>query len=152
MAAFTWLWAETSSLMTLRTAVDLGELLTILSSFAPAATSAGLVTGRAVAFGFAEVVVVDVLGVGAGDDLLPLDGPDVAQVVVVQDPDATLKNICKKELDRFILHSLGEDCSHSVWPDVEVLKYPNFLQKLHKKYPHQFNINVPFYTVAQNCC
>ena len=50
--------------------------------------------GGAVSLGFVELVVVDVLGVGAGDDLLPLDGLDVAQVVVVQNADASLQDIC----------------------------------------------------------
>ena len=40
-----------------------------------------------------EVVHVHVLRLGTGDDLVPLDGLDVAQVVVVQDTHASMDNI-----------------------------------------------------------
>ncbi len=88
---------EAPTLVTLRAAVDLRELLAVLRTFAPAAGCARLVAGGAVPLGFVELVVVNVLGVGAGDDLLPLDGLDVAQVVVVQYADTTLQDICEKK-------------------------------------------------------
>ena len=56
--------------------------------------------GCAVAFRLGEVVDVDVLGVVAGDDLVPLDGLDVAEVVVVQHPHRPVQDICKKENER----------------------------------------------------
>ena len=83
MTTFAGLRSETSALMTLRTAVDLGELLAILRALTPTSCRAGLVAGRAVALGLVELVVVEELGARPGDDLLPLDGLDVTQVVVV---------------------------------------------------------------------
>jgi hypothetical protein len=49
--------------------------------------------GRAVSLGLIELVVIKQLGICACNDLLPLDGLDVTQVVVVQDPHTTFKNI-----------------------------------------------------------
>ena len=49
--------------------------------------------GCAVSLRLREVVDEDVLGGGARDDLLPLDGLDVAQVVVVQHADRALEDI-----------------------------------------------------------
>ena len=45
-----------------------------------------------------EVVGVDVLALGGRprDDLVPLDRLDVAQVVVVQDANTSLQNVCNK--------------------------------------------------------
>ncbi len=80
MAALPRLRPEAPALVTLRAAVDLGELLAVLRALAPAAAGAGLVAGRAVALGLVEVVVVDVLGIGACDDLLPVDGPGVGVI------------------------------------------------------------------------
>ena len=51
--------------------------------------------GCAVALRLGEVVDVDVLGVVAGNDLVPLDGLDVAEVVVVQHPHRPVQDICK---------------------------------------------------------
>ena len=96
VAAFPGLGPEASALVALGAAVDLREPLAVLGALAPTSLRAGLVAWRAVALGLVEVVVVDVLGVGAGDDLLPVDGLDVAEVVVVQDANAAFKNIWKK--------------------------------------------------------
>ena len=52
-------------------------------------------TRGAVSLRLGEVVHVDVLGGVARDDLVPLDGLDVAEVVVVEDPDAPLENVWK---------------------------------------------------------
>ena len=49
--------------------------------------------GRAVSLRLREVVDVHVLGVVAGDDLVPLDGLDVAEVVVVQDPHRPVQDV-----------------------------------------------------------
>ena len=43
--------------------------------------------------GFLEIVDIDVSGVLPGDDLVPLDGLDVAEVVVVQDADGPAQDI-----------------------------------------------------------
>ena len=51
--------------------------------------------GGAVAFRLCEVVDVHVLGGGARDDLVPLDGLDVAEVVVVQDPHRPVQDVYK---------------------------------------------------------
>ena len=48
---------------------------------------------RAVPLGLREVVDVDVLAAGARDDLLPLDGLDVAEVVVVEDAHTALQDV-----------------------------------------------------------
>jgi hypothetical protein len=49
--------------------------------------------GSAVSLRLREVVDVDVLGVVAGDDLVPLDRLDVAEVVVVQDSHRPVQDI-----------------------------------------------------------
>jgi len=83
VATLSRLWPEASTLVTLRTAIHLGKLLTILNSLAPTSSRAGLVTCSAIPLRFRKSVHVKVFGVGAGDDLLPVDGFDVAQVVIV---------------------------------------------------------------------
>lgn len=89
--------AEAPSAAALRAAVDLGELLAVAGALAPAAGGAGLVAGGAVPLGLGELVHVVVLGAAAGDDLLPLDGLDVAQVVVVHDAHAALEDVWKRK-------------------------------------------------------
>lgn len=81
--------------MALRAAVELGELLAVVGTLAPAAGGAGLVAGDAAALGLLEHVDVKVPVTGAGDDLFPLDSLDVAQVVVVHDAHAPLQDVCK---------------------------------------------------------
>ena len=52
--------------------------------------------GTALSLRLLEVVDVDVSALRRpGDDLVPLDGLDVAEVVVVEDPDAPLENVWK---------------------------------------------------------
>ena len=58
---------------------------------------ASLVAGGAVALRLREVVHVHVHRAGARDDLAPLDGLDVAEVVVVQDSHAALQDVWNKE-------------------------------------------------------
>jgi len=94
MAALARLGPETPALMALGAAVDLGEFLAVLRSFAPAAGAARVVALGALALRLGKVVNVDVLGAGAGDDLLPVDGLHVAQVVVVEQAAAARQNIC----------------------------------------------------------
>ena len=93
MAALARLRPETSSRVALVGAAYLGELLAVVGSLAPAAVGAGLVAGGAVSLGLGEVVHVDVLGGVARDDLVPLDGLDVAEVVVVENAHTALQNI-----------------------------------------------------------
>jgi len=45
---------------------------------------------------FLEIVDVDISGVLPGDDLVPLDGLDVAEVVVVQDADGSPQDISQR--------------------------------------------------------
>ena len=55
---------------------------------------AGLVARAAVPLGLLEVVDVDVSALrGPGDNLVPLDGLDMAEVVVVENAHAALQNI-----------------------------------------------------------
>jgi len=93
MAALARLGSETAPLVALGTAVDFGELLAVFGALAPTAGRAGLVALGAFAFRLGEVVDVDVLGTGAGDDLLPVDGLHVAQVVVVEQTATARQNI-----------------------------------------------------------
>ena len=88
MATLSRLRAEAPSAVTLSSAVCLGELLAIVGPLAPATGLAGLVARRAVSLGLLEVVDVHVSALRCpGDDLIPLDGLDVAEVVVVEDAD-----------------------------------------------------------------
>ena len=93
MAALPRFGTKAPSPVTLGAAVDLGKLLTIVGALAPAARLAGLVAGSAIALGLGELVDVEVLGVRARDDLLPLDGLDVTEVVVVHYPHAAVENV-----------------------------------------------------------
>ena len=93
MAALSGLGAETPSAMALGAALELGELLAVLGSLAPAPAAARLVAGSAVSLGLCKVVGKEVFGGCPADDLLPLDRLDVAQVVVVDDADASFQNV-----------------------------------------------------------
>ena len=53
--------------------------------------------GDAAALWLLELVDVDEAVAGAGDDLVPLDSLDVAQVVVVHYPHASLKDVWKQD-------------------------------------------------------
>lgn len=93
MAALSRFGSKAPSPVTLGAAFQLGELLAVLWSFAPTAAAAGLVARCAVTLRLVKVVGVEVLGRGPADDLLPFDSLDVAEVVVVDDPDTAFKNI-----------------------------------------------------------
>ena len=67
-----------------------------MRSFSPAPRLARLVARSAVSLSLSEPVDIKVLGRGAGNDLLPLDCLDVAQVVVVENPHAAGQYVCKK--------------------------------------------------------
>ena len=85
--------SKASAAVALGSAVDLAELLAVVGSLAPAPVLARLVAGGAVPLRFREVVNVDVLRPRPRDDLLPFDGLDVAEVVVVQDAHTALEDI-----------------------------------------------------------
>ena len=88
MTALPGLRPETSSAVTLGSTVGLGELLAVGRTLAPAPGLAGLMTRAALSLRLLEVVDVDVSALRSpGDDLVPLDGLDVAEVVVVEDAD-----------------------------------------------------------------
>ena len=54
--------------------------------------------GTALSLRLLEVVDVDVSALGrVRDDLVPVDGLDVAQVVVVEDTNAAFKDVWNKE-------------------------------------------------------
>ena len=95
MAALPGLGTEAPTTVALGSTVGLGELLTVGGSLAPAAFLAGLVAGCTLPLRLLEVVDVDVSALrGPGDDLVPLDGLDVAEVVVVENAHTALQNIC----------------------------------------------------------
>lgn len=94
VAALARLGSEATPLVALRTAVDFGEFLAILGPFAPAAGLARLVTSRTLTLRLREIVNVENLGIGARDDLLPVDRLHVAQVVVVEQSATTRQYIC----------------------------------------------------------
>lgn len=89
MTAFARIRAEAAALVALRTAVLLGELLTIFLAVAPASLGAVFVALRTNAFRRSEGVVVQIRAVGVGYDFFPVDGFDVAEVVVAEEPDAS---------------------------------------------------------------
>lgn len=85
--------SEASALVALRAAVDFGKALAVLGALAPATRLAALVARRALALRTGKVVRVNVAGVRAGDDFVPLDRFHVTQVVVVQHADASRQNV-----------------------------------------------------------
>ena len=93
MATLPWSGSKAPAAVALGRAVDLAELLAVVGSLPPAPVLARLVAGRAVPLRLREVVHVDVLRPRPRDDLLPLDGLDVAEVVVVQDSHTALEDI-----------------------------------------------------------
>ena len=97
MATLPWPGSEAPATVALGRAVDLAELLAVVGPFPPAAVFARLVAWCAVPLWLREVVHVDILRPRPRDDLLPLDGLDVAKVVVVQDADTALEDIWRRE-------------------------------------------------------
>ena len=94
MAALPGLGTKTAATVTLGSAVGLGELLAVGRTLAPAPGLAGLMTRAALSLRLLEVVDVDVSALRRpGDDLIPLDGLDMAEVVVVENAHAALQNI-----------------------------------------------------------
>ena len=94
MAALPGLRSETPSTVALGGTVGLGELLTVGETLPPTPGLAGLVAGGALPLRLLEVVDVDVSALRRpGDDLIPLDGLDMAEVVVVENAHTALQNI-----------------------------------------------------------
>ena len=94
MAALPGLRSETPSTVALSGTVGLGELLTVGGALPPTPGLAGLVAGGALALRLLEVVDVDVSALRRpGDDFIPLDGLDMAEVVVVENAHTALQNI-----------------------------------------------------------
>ena len=94
MAAFPRLGTKTAPTVTLGSTVGLGELLAVSGSLSPTSGLTGLMTRGALSLRLLEVVDVDVSALGrVRDDLVPLDGLDVAEVVVVENAHAALQNI-----------------------------------------------------------
>lgn len=83
MTAVSGLRAKTSTLVTLGTAVDFWELLTVMGSFAPTATSARFVARWTFSFRIREIIHVHPFGPLTGDDLIPVDGAHMAQIIVI---------------------------------------------------------------------
>lgn len=112
VAALARVRSETPALVALRAAVLLGELLTVLLALPPTALLAALVAQGAVPFGGGEIVHEHVTTHRIGDDLLPVDGLDVAEVVVVEEADAALEDVPqRRQLEREHLgegHQQGE--------------------------------------------
>lgn len=107
VAALARVGAEAAALEALGAAVDLGEALAVVRALSPAAALAARVARRALARRRREVVLVHQRAVGARDDLVPHDRPDVAQVVVVDDAHAARQDVPERgHLER--VH-LGED-------------------------------------------
>ncbi len=93
MATVPRLGTEAPSLVTLRTTIYFRKFLTIVSSFAPASGRAGGVTRWAFSFRRCEVVHVYVRRVLTGQNFFPIYGLDVAQIVIVEEPHASLQDI-----------------------------------------------------------
>ena len=54
--------------------------------------------GAALSLRLLEVVDIDISALGrVCDDLVPVDGLDVAEVIVVKDTHAALQDVCNKE-------------------------------------------------------
>ena len=94
MAALPGLGPEAAATVALSGAVGLGELLAVGGALAPAPFLAGLMARGALSLRLLEVVDVDVSALRRpGDDLIPLDGLDMAEVVVVENAHTALQNI-----------------------------------------------------------
>lgn len=95
MTAFTGIWAETSALPALWTAIDLGKLLTILRAFTPATLFTAIVAGWTRSLRQWKVVHIHIHCFWPCDDLVPVDGLDVTQIVVVEQTHTSTKDIYK---------------------------------------------------------
>lgn len=105
MATVPWLGSKATSVRALRAAVDLGELLAIFGALAPTSPLAALVARRALSLWKCEVVHVEELCSGTRDDLVPVDGLHVTQVVIVEHRYSALQDVCNnKKLSKEIFY------------------------------------------------
>lgn len=106
MATVPWLGSKATSVRALRAAVDLGELLAIFGALAPTSPLAALVARRALSLWKCEVVHVEELCSGTRDDLVPVDGLHVTQVVIVEHGYSALQDVCNnnKKLSKEIFY------------------------------------------------
>jgi len=79
--------------MALRTAINFGEFLTVFSSFTPTPGLARFVTCGTLSFRFSEIVNPNVFRSGTSNDLLPVDGLHVTEIVVVKQSAAAGQNV-----------------------------------------------------------
>jgi hypothetical protein len=95
MTAFTGIWAKTSALPALRAAIHLGKLLTVLRAFTPATLFTAIVAGWTRSLRQWEVVDIHILCFWPCDDLIPVNGLDVTEIVIVEQTHASTKDIYK---------------------------------------------------------
>jgi hypothetical protein len=84
------------SLVTLGTAVDFGELLTVVLSFSPTTRLALGVAGWTLPLCLRVVVDIDVLGIHTTNDLIPIDCLDMTEVVIVEHAHIPSQNVCRE--------------------------------------------------------
>lgn len=87
VTAFPWVRAEAASLVALRRAIDLRELLAVVSTFTPATTFAGGIASWTLAFWVSEIILVHHLELGTGEDLFPVDVAHMAKVIIIEEAD-----------------------------------------------------------------
>lgn len=105
MATVPWLGSKATSVRALRAAVDLGELLAVFGALAPTSPLAALVAWWALSLWKCEVVHVEELCSGTRDDLVPVDGLHVTQVVIVEHRYSALQDVCNnKKLSKEIFY------------------------------------------------
>lgn len=95
VAALSWLSTEAASARALRRARTLAKLLAVLGTFAPTTRSTTAVTLLALPFGRREVVHVGHVRGRPGNDLVPVYGLHVAQIVVVEDAHGSVEDIAE---------------------------------------------------------
>lgn len=93
MTTFARIRTEAPALPALRRTVRLREFLTVLRAFAPAALFAALVARWTGAFRRRKIVHVKISSPLACDYFLPIDGLDVAEIVVVVHAHAPVENV-----------------------------------------------------------
>lgn len=109
MAAFSGVRAEAPTLMTLRRAVDLRELLAVVGTFTPASAFAGRITGRTLSFRVGKVVLINHLELGTGQDLFPVDVAHMAEVVVVEEANRAAEDIAQRRHLQVLHLGQGDD-------------------------------------------
>lgn len=96
VTALPWIRAKTSTLMALRGAIDLRELLAVVDTFTPASTLTGGIAGGTFAFRMGKVVLVHHLELRTGEDLLPVDVTHMAEVVIIEEANGASEDVAKR--------------------------------------------------------